>query len=156
MRHTVRVLKVKIQETSKGEVIFMEWETKNENGWECQTLKSTDVPRPELYNAMRVMGLHAMKMCELKHTPDDMPECWQAGEVNIKYNDDVPCRFLVIKAAVPVVMGYDFSFKTPLWAVTDASKNLQADMNLLTDEAIRYISGDRAQGKLKLEGAENE
>lgn len=139
MRHTVRVLKVKIQKTSKGEVIFMEWETKNENGWECQTLKSTDVPRPELYNAMRVMGVHALKMCELKRTPDDMP-----------------CRFLIIKASVPVGMGYDFSFKTPLWAVTDASKNLQADMNLLTDEAIRYISGDRAQGKLKLEGAENE
>lgn len=156
MRNTVRVLKVKIKETSKGEDIFMEWETKSENGWERQTLKSTDVPRPELYSAMRVMGLHALKMCELKHTEDDMPEYWQAGEVNIKYNDDVPCRFLVIKAAVPVRYGYNFSFKTPAWAVTDDARNLQADVNTLADEAMRYISGDRAQGKLNLEGAANE
>lgn len=134
MRNAVRVLKVKIKETSKGEDIFMEWESKSENGWERQTLK----------------------MCELKHTEDDMPEYWQAGEVNIKYNDDVPCRFLVIKASVPVRYGYNFSFKTPAWAVTDDARNLQADVNTLADEAMRYISGDRAQVKLNLEGAANE
>lgn len=156
MRNTVRVLKVKIKETSKGEDIFMEWETKSENGWERQTLKSTDVPRPELYSAMRVMGLHALKLCELKHTEDDMSEYWQAGEVNIKYNDDVRCRILVIKASVPVRYGYNFSFKTPAWAVPDDARNLQADVNTLADEAMRYISGDRAQGKLNLEGAANE
>ena len=156
MRNTVRVLKVKIKETSKGEDIFMEWETKSENGWERQTLKSTDVPRPELYSAMRFMGLHALKMCELKHTEDDMPEYWQAGEVDIKYNDDVPRRFLVIKASVPVNMGYEFNFKTPAWMVTDNNEKLQTDVNLLVDEAMRYISGDRAQGKLNLEGAANE
>lgn len=156
MRNTVRVLKVKIKETSKGEVIFMEWESKSENGWERQTLKSTDVPRPELYSAMRFMGLHALKMCELKHTEDDMPEYWQAGEVDIKYNDDVPRRFLVIKASVPVNMGYEFNFKTPAWMVTDNNEKLQTDVNLLVDEAMRYISGDRAQGKLNLEGAANE
>ena len=156
MRNTVRVLKVKIKETSKGEVIFMEWESKSENGWERQTLKSTDVPRPELYSAMRFMGLHALKMCELKHTEDDMPEYWQAGEVDIKYNDDVPRRFLVIKASVPVNMGYESNFKTPAWMVTDNNEKLQTDVNLLVDEAMRYISGDRAQGKLNLEGAANE
>lgn len=156
MRNAVRVLKVKIKETSKGEDIFMEWESKSENGWERQTLKSTDVPRPELYSAMRFMGLHALKMCELKHTEDDMPEYWQAGEVNIKYNDDVPCRFLVIKASVPVRYGYNFSFNTPAWAVTDDARNLQADVNTLADEAMRYIRGDRAQVKLNLEGAANE
>ena len=156
MRNTVRVLKVKIKETSKGEDIFMEWESKSENGWERQTLKSTDVPRPELYSAMRFMGLHALKMCELKHTEDDMPEYWQAGEVDIKYNDDVPRRFLVIKASVPVNMGYEFNFKTPAWMVTDNNEKLQTDVNLLVDEAMRYISGDRAQGKLNLEGAANE
>ena len=156
MINTVMVLKVKIKETSKGEDIFMEWETKSENGWERQTLKSTDVPRPELYSAMRFMGLHALKMCELKHTEDDMPEYWQAGEVDIKYNDDVPRRFLVIKASVPVNMGYEFNFKTPAWMVTDNNEKLQTDVNLLVDEAMRYISGDRAQGKLNLEGAANE
>lgn len=156
MRNTVRVLKVKIKETSKGEDIFIEWEVKNENGWEHQTLKSADAPRPELYDAMRVMGLYALKLCELKHTEDDMPEDWQAGEVNIKYNNDVRCRILVIKASVPVRYGYNFSFKTPAWAVPDDARNLQADVNTLADEAMRYISGDRAQGKLDLEGAVNE
>lgn len=156
MINTVMVLKVKIKETSKGEDIFMEWESKSENGWERQTLKSTDVPCPELYSAMRFMGLHALKMCELKHTEDDMPEYWQAGEVDIKYNDDVPRRFLVIKASVPVNMGYEFNFKTPAWMVTDNNEKLQTDVNLLVDEAMRYISGDRAQGKLNLEGAANE
>lgn len=156
MRNAVRVLKVKIKETSKGEDIFIEWEVKNENGWERQTLKSADEPRPELYSAMRAMGLHALNMCELKHTENDMPEYWQAGEVDIKYNGDVPRRFLVIKASVPVNMGYEFNFKTPAWMVTDDARNLQADVNTLVDEAMRYISGDRAQGKLDLEGAVNE
>ena len=61
MRNTFRVLKVKIQETSKGKVILIGWETKSENGWERQTLKSKDTPRPELYNVMRTMGLHALR-----------------------------------------------------------------------------------------------
>lgn len=152
MLNSARILNVKIQKTSKGEVIVIGWETKSENGWERQTLKSKDTPRPELYNAMLAMGLHALTMCELEHKKGTLPKCWQADEVILKYSDDgFPSCYTEIKATISVNNMYNFKFKTPAWLVTDDDNKLQTDINLLSDEAMRYINGDRAQGKLDLE-----
>ena len=152
MLNSTRILNVKIQETSKGEAILIGWETKGENGWECQTIKSKDTPRPELYNVMRAMGLHALKMCELEHKQAALSTNWQADEVTIKYsNDIVPSHYVEIKASIPINGGYIFKFKTPAWLITNDDNKLQTDIDLLTDEAMRYINGDRAQGTLDLE-----
>lgn len=152
MLNSTRILNVKIQETSKGENILIEWETKNKNGWERQTLKSKDTPRPELYNVMRTMGLHALKMCELERKQADLSANWRADEVTIKYsNDIVPRRGVEIKVSIPVNGGYIFKFKTPVWLITNDDNKLQTDIDLLTDEAMRYINGDRAQTTLDLE-----
>lgn len=151
MLNSTRILNVKIQETSKGEVILIGWETKGENGWERQTLKSKDTPRPELYNVMLAMGLHALKMCDLEHKQEALSTNWQADEVTIKYsNDIVPSRGVEIKVSIPVNGGYIFKFKTPVWLITDDDNKLQTDIDLLTDEAMRYINGDRAQSTLDL------
>jgi hypothetical protein len=152
MLNSTRILNVKIQETSKGKVILIGWETKGENGWERQTIKSKDTPRPELYNVMRAMGLHALKMCELEHKQADLSTNWQADEVTIKYSDGVSSRRGVkIKVSIPVNGGYIFKFKTPTWLITNDDNKLQTDIDLLTDEAMRYINGDRAQSTLDLE-----
>lgn len=112
MLNSTRILNVKIQETSKGEVILIGWETKGENGWERQTLKSKDTPRPELYNVMLTMGLHALKMCELEHKQEDLSTNWQADEVTIKYNDGVGSRRGVkIKVSIPVNGGVHFQIQ---------------------------------------------
>lgn len=113
MLNSTRILNVKIQETSKGKVILIGWETKGENGWERQTIKSKDTPRPELYNVMLTMGLHALKMCELEHKQADLSTDWQADEVTIKYSDGVGSRRGVkIKVSIPVNGGYIFKFKS--------------------------------------------
>lgn len=152
MLNSTRILNVKIQETSKGEVVLIGWETKGENGWECQTLKSKDTPRPELYNVMLAMGLHALKMCDLEHKQEALSTNWQADEVTIKYSDGVGSRRGVkIKVSIPVNGGYIFKFKTPVWLITKDDNKLQTDIDLLTGEAMRYISGDRAQSTLDLE-----
>ncbi len=152
MLNSARILNVKIQENSKGKVISIGWETKSENGWECQTLKSKDIPRPELYNVMRTMGLHALKMCELEHKQADLFKDWQADEVTIKYSEDIgQRRGIEIKVSIPVNGGYIFKFKTPTWLITNDDNKLQTDIDLLTGEAMRYINGDRAQGTLDLE-----
>lgn len=152
MLNSTRILNVKIQETSKGKVILIGWETKGENGWERQTIKSKDTPRPELYNVMLAMGLHALKMCELEHKQADLSTNWQADEVTIKYSDGVVSRRrgVKIKVSIPVNGGYIFKFKTPVWLITNDDKKLQTDIDLLTDEAMRYINGDRAQSTLDL------
>lgn len=112
MLNSTRILNVKIQETSKGEVILIGWETKNENGWERQTLKSKDTPRPELYNVMLAMGLHALKMCDLEHKQEALSTNWQADEVTIKYsNDIVPSRGVEIKVSIPVNGGVHFQIQ---------------------------------------------
>ena len=103
MLNSASILIVKIQEISKGKVISIGWETKSENGWERQTLKSKDTPRPELYNVMRTMGLHALKMCELEHKQADLFKDWQADEVTIKYSKDIgQRRGIEIKVSIPV------------------------------------------------------
>lgn len=112
MLNSTRILNVKIQETSKGKVILIGWETKGENGWERQTIKSNDTPRPELYNVMRAMGLHALKMCELEHKQADLSTNWQADEVTIKYSDGVSSRRGVkIKVSIPVNGGAHFQIQ---------------------------------------------
>lgn len=109
MLNSTRILNVKIQETSKGKVILIGWETKSKNGWERQTLKSKDTPRPELYNVMRTMGLHALKMCELERKQADLFKDWLADEVTIKYSKDIGQRCGVeIKVSIPVNGGGTF------------------------------------------------
>lgn len=151
-----RITKIKAK---KGEYTFS-WEVYQEStkNWDKHTLVCKDAPREELKERLQVMANHVTEICEFEQ---GATKKIAVSGISISYTDDN--RYLVIMAMkdlinsqAPLIINTPARPEIPNGGCTEnycMSDELARDLEILEEEAWRYINGDRAQIALDFEGA---
>ena len=153
-----RITKIKAK---KGEYTFS-WEVYQEStkNWDKHTLVCKDAPREELKERLQVMKNHVTEICEFEQ---GATKKIAVSGISVSYTDDN--RYLVIMAMkaltnsqAPLIINTPARPEIPDGECTEKycmSDELERDLEILEEEAWRYINGDRAQMDFDFEGQEN-
>ena len=148
MNESRRITKIKMN----GVSVQIQWEElAMDQSWAKFGMKNTDMARPEMFTAMNALATDVIDLCEL-------PTIWkkqiEVRGVSITYTEktwgitisaikrlDKSKKSLVLNTPYTSVDGCD---NMELLLSANAIEHIER----LTDEAQRYIDGDRAQMKL--------
>lgn len=143
------ITKIKI----KGEYYVLGWEVYKSaiKTYEAYIMKTLDPPRQELIESLQSMAEHVAEICELKK--DDAKKIKVTG-ITIVHKHDT--RYITITAKKKLATSKSpLIINTPIRSDTGEepycmSEKMLSDLQILEDEAWRYIRGERAQQKLSL------
>ena len=152
-----RILKIK----AKKDRWFFDWEVyrKETKRWNQYTLSSQDPPREELKECLAALAEHVAEICELAPEAAENIVVLGITETHIDGN-----RFLMITgtkklitSTSPLILNTPLRPEKPGKEITPEccmSERLLAALEILEEEAWRYINGDRAQMSLNFDGRE--
>jgi hypothetical protein len=140
----MRITKLRVK---AGQVLVeFEEQNKNADSFDCHSLRSNELPRPELGKAMAGMAAAVVYFLE---TPKDWAKGLTVSGLSIIYSTKDPEKSVILSCQKVLEEGLaPLCFNTPKRSAEvfdEALKEVEA-------EAKKYIKGDRAQGTLPLEG----
>lgn len=148
--------KIRKFEIGKHQVFNITYEQDNKSTGGCDTLqlKCSEYPRPELIEAVKKLSPYITKILEL---PDYCEDRLIAQKLTYTYNEKtaetrvtITAKFYIpddgtfIKVKVPKRV---INYETPTSEIPFTPECSEI-IEQLTTEILRYIDGDRAQGKL--------
>lgn len=143
-------------EIGRRQVFNITYEKDNENTGGCDTLqlKCAEYPRPELIEAVKELSPYITEILEL---PDYCKDRLMAKKLTYTYNEKtaeigvtITAKFYIpnagtfIKVKAPKRV---INYETPTSEIPFTPECSEI-IEQLTTEILRYIDGDRAQGKL--------
>lgn len=152
-----RVRKVKIDKNGK---ITIDWEVKVEQmgGWDEYHMKCSDRANPELYDAMENLVQDVLMLCEF---PTNWKDSITVHGVSFSYSDEdvkgavITAQRMLEHSSAPLNLNTPHK---PYEPYNPDQEDIDPDtllpeetcerLNILDNEANKYIDGDRAQGNL--------
>ena len=120
------------------------------------TMKSDNLPSPDLVGAMNELGAHACALCEM---PESYADNCKVEGLSLSYTDDIMGAVITVQKPIET-SDSPFTFNTPHMPAEpyggslDYSKCLPDDaveaIEKVISEALEYIKGKRAQLALGL------
>jgi hypothetical protein len=152
-----RVRKVKIDNRGK---IIIDWEVKamKDGGWDEYHMKCSDLANPEFYDAMGALVQDILTLCEF---PTGWKNSITVHSVSFSYSDDdvkgavITGQRELEHSSAPLNLNTPhkpYEPYNPEQGDVDPDMLLPEEtcerLDILDDEANKYIDGDRAQGNL--------
>lgn len=150
----MRFKKIKLTKEGKTQI---EYEVRSQKGdWDEFSLSCSDEPKPEFRNALIDLGHDVVEMCEL---PDNYLGRIVVRGVSFSYGGEEEVMGAVIiaqmslrKSNIPLNLNTPHKASAPYSESGDDSQLLTDKcierLEVLTEEAVDYVKGIRAQGNL--------
>lgn len=149
----IRIKKIKFTPTEK---ISIQYEKRNEKvpSWDEYSMTCSDLPRPQLRNAMQNLKPYVIEMCEL---PEGYLNRITVTGVSFSYGGEREVMGATITSQMKLSLSNcDLNLNTPHKA-SEPYSDYEADpkqllsyecvvaLDELCDEVVKYINGERAQ-----------
>ena len=141
----LNLTEIKARPEEKTEIRYHDEKSVGGNG-EYLTVRSSDLPRPELYNAMNSL---VPFICETVGFPESYGTGMEIVGVKVRKRDEGDSLIIKFAKTIDEEEGIEWAPKVPQTSVE--TTEVQEIVDRIRGEADLYLSGKRAQEELALQ-----